>query len=172
MIIKRLLFFSSILLFFFSSATSYGQVDKFKAMYVYNICKFIEWPKVKRSGVFEIAVVGNTQVANAISALAKRKKIFGRPIIVKTYSSVSKVKPSHVMYVGASQTKLLPKAVVKIGKGATLIIAEKKGAINYGAAVNFLLEGKKLKFEIKHVNATRQSLKINKAINKLATKVY
>ena len=155
-----------------SAVTSFGQIAKFKAAYTYNICRFVEWPKNDRSGDFIIGVVGNKKVSTALAGLAKTKKLFGRKIQIKYFSSVNSASKCHVLYVGESQTKRLPQAVVKIGKNATLLVGERSGAIRNGAAINFILQGKKLKFEIKKVNATRQGLKVNSKINKLAAKVY
>ncbi len=149
-----------------------GQIAKFKAAYTYNICRFVEWPKQERSGDFVVGVLGNKGVSTAIADLAKKKKIFGRKIVVKYFSSVAAASKCHVLYIANSQTKRLPEVVVKIGKNPTLLVAEKEGAIRKGAAINFVLQGKKLRFEIKKVNATRQNLKINSSINKLALKVY
>lgn len=160
----------SFLIFF--NTHVFSQVAKFKAAYTYNIARFVEWPKSARSGDFIIGVIANKKVHSELSKLARVKKIAGRKIVVKNFASVRNAKKCHILFIGASQTRRLPEAVVKVGKNPTLLISEKNGAIYKGSAINFIIQRKKLRFEIKKVNATRQGLKVSSSINKLAAKVY
>jgi hypothetical protein len=53
-----------------------------------------------------------------------------------------------------------------------LIICEKNGAIDDGAAVNFIVVGDKLKFEIKPATAESKQIKMSSKLNEMAFKVY
>lgn len=168
----RLSIYILAVLLLLGSAKSHAQVDKFKAAYLYSICTYVEWPASERKGDFVIGILGNSKVGKEIKALAARKKLFGQRIVVKRFSSISKVKKCHVLYVTRPYYRYLPSLVVKIGRDNCLLFSERKGSIVKGAAINFVMRGKKLKFEIKRDNAIRQRLKINKAIERLAIKVY
>lgn len=157
---------------FLTSLQGFAQIDKFKAAYIFNICRFVEWPVAPAEEDFVIGVIDASEVESELVSLSKTKKLFGRKIVVKRLSSVSAIDLCHVLYMGVDQTKRLPEAVVKIGTKPTLLVSEKEGAIEKGSAINFVLEDKKLKFEVKKDNAVRQGLKVNSSLNKLAAKVY
>jgi len=54
-----------------------------------------------------------------------------------------------------------------------LVISNKKGAINLGSGINFVVSSDgKLKFEIKKSNILNKGIKINSSIDKLAIKIY
>jgi len=160
-----------VLLVIFVIQTSEAQLAKFKSAYIYNICRYIEWPEGYREGNFIIGVVGKSEITEELEILAQQKKIVGQTIVIKQYKSVANVEKCHVLYISESQWKNLPEAVVKVGNNATLIFSEKEGSLDKGAAINFIEAENKLKFELKKVNATRQSLKLNSSLDKLASKV-
>jgi hypothetical protein len=52
----------------------------------------------------------------------------------------------------------------------TLVITEKNGAIEQGSAINFVVIGDKLKFELSPGNATKYDIKISSKLNEMAYK--
>ena len=155
-----------------SALAANSQIAKFKSAYIYNICRYVEWPSSYRQGNFVIGIVGSSNITSELENLAKTKIVLGQTIVVQKYKTIATAKKCHVLYVPSSQSKNLPSAVVKVGKNATLIMSEKSGALNKGAAINFIVSDNKLKFELKKTNATRQGLKLNPNLFKLAVKVY
>ena len=168
----RIKFWIVIALLLGSTFNSFAQVDRFKAAYMYSICTYVEWPAAVRETDFIVGVLGESGVKSELELLAKRKKIFGQNIVIKEFSSVSSIAQCHVLYISSEYARYLPEIVVKIGTHPTFLISDRKGSIEKGAAINFLMQGNKLKFEIKKDNAIRQRLKVNKTIEKLAVKVY
>jgi hypothetical protein len=59
-----------------------------------------------------------------------------------------------------------------LGSKSTLIICEKNGAISDGAALNFVVVGDKLKFEVKPSNAEAKQIVLSSKLNEMAFKTY
>jgi hypothetical protein len=49
-----------------------------------------------------------------------------------------------------------------------LIISEKSGALNEGAAINFIIQEDKLKFELKGENASKYGIKVSSKLQEMA----
>lgn len=165
------LILTSILFFIFFQGIK-AQLPKFQSAYIFNICRFIEWPQDYRTGNFVIGVLGaNAEIIPELEEIAKSKKMFGQTIEVLSFKSVDAISKCHVLFVPDSQTKNLPMALVKIGTNSTLLISDKEDALSKGSAINFIFADNKLKFELKKDNAVRQQLKLNPELDKLAMKV-
>lgn len=165
---KRIILFITLLFGTFLSSSA--QVSKFKAAYLYNICRFVEWPPDHKNGDFVIGVVNSTSVRKELMKISSRKKILGRKVKVVNLSK-SDIPKCHVLYVGSGSSKYISMILKNTKKKGVLVVSDKKGMLKKGAAINFFLVSNKLKFEVKKVNVTKQSLKISPAIFKLATRV-
>ena len=83
---------------------TYAQDAKYKALFIYNFTKHIEWPANAKTGDFVIGVVGNNDVFNNISAIATGKKSGSQNIVVKKFKSVEEVTDCHILFVGMGQS--------------------------------------------------------------------
>ena len=71
-----------------------------------------------------------------------------------------------------SETKYMPNILPQIANKSTLIITEKNEAISEGSAINFVVVGDKLKFELSPNNAEKYNIKLSSKLNEMAFKVY
>jgi len=150
-----------------------AQTEKFQAAYIFNICKYVEWPAEYRTGNFVIGVLdAKSKVIPELQTVAKSKQLFGQTIEVKVFASASDITKCHAIFIPENQSSIMENVMSKIDKVNTLVFTEAKGATNKGAGVNFLLVGGKLQFELHKGNITQKGLKYNPELEKLATKVY
>jgi len=149
-----------------------GQTDipQAQAMFIYNFTRLIDWPE--KNDNFIIGVIGNNEVFNALTSYTQGKKVGIQNIVVKQFNEVIDITPCNILFVGFSRTKNLPEILKIIGNNNTLIITEKSGAIQMGSAINFVIVGDKLKFEIKIDNATKYGLKVSSKLAEIAIKSY
>ena len=59
-----------------------AQDEKFKALFMYNFTKYIEWPQTKQSGDFVIGVMGNSAIVSELNAIASKKTVGAQNIKV------------------------------------------------------------------------------------------
>ncbi len=152
----------------------FGQtgIPKAQAMFIYNFSRLIEWPPAYKSGSFIIGVFGTSNVADELDAYTSGKKVGVQTITVQRLKSVDEISKCHILFVPFSRTKQLPEIVGKINSLSTLLITEKKGAIDLGATINFLIVGDKLKFEYKQANASKQGIKVSSRLQEMSFKSY
>lgn len=149
---------------FFSTANA--QVSKLQPFFIYNFIKQIEWPS--STGDFVIGVVGQSEITAELVKLSKTKKVNDRKIVVKHFSSVSDISACHILFVPASHTSSLQKAIEKLGSSSTLVITEAEGAISQGAAINFVIRESRQRFQVSKENASKKGVKISSYLIKLA----
>ena len=156
-------------IFFAQSATA--QISKFKSLYIYNICRYVQWPSTMNGTNFIIGVLGNDAgLSTELKSIGATKKFQGKKLQVIKLKSASEAANCNVVYIAKGQEKNIA-AYGATAKNA-LLISEGSGAINKGSAINFYLEGNKLKFELKAANITSKGLSVSNELNALASKTY
>ena len=147
---------------------SEAQIEKLKSAFIYNFAKGTEWPASYKSGDFVIGILGKTPVSGELKKIAGARKIGAQKMTIKEFASAGSISKCHVLFVSEGSSGELASAVGKVG--STLIITEKSGLTKSGSAINFVLQGSKLRFEMNKANATSKKLKISGALEKMALK--
>lgn len=149
-----------------------AQKNKAEAAYIYNICRYMEWPEEYQKGNFIIAVLTKDGIIDELKELAKTKKYLNQTIEIKVFNSISAIEKCHVLYIPSEASSNTKIAFNTIKKYNTLLITNKKGQISQGAAINFILKSNKLKFELKKDYITNSGIKMSSSFEKLAEAVY
>ncbi len=147
-------------------------IPRAQAMFIYNFSRLIQWPASYKSGPFVIGVIGNSPTLSELQTYTNGKAVGTQQIMIKEFNSAAEIGTCHILFVSYAKTKSLPEIVQTIGSKSTLIIGEKNGAIESGAAINFTVIGDKLKFEIKPSNATSKQIQLSSKLSEMAYKTY
>ncbi len=168
---RKILLIASILIYI---NQTYAQTDLSRAqsMFIYNFSRLIEWPANYKTGPFVIGIVGNSPIVGELKTYTAGKSVGSQPIMIKTFKEIADISACHILYVPFSETRQLPNILPQLASKNTLIITEKNGAIEQGAAINFVVIGDKLKFELSPANATKYDIKISSKLNEMAYKIY
>lgn len=168
---RKILLLISILIY---SIQSYAQTDLSRAqsMFIYNFSRLIEWPASQKTGPFVIGVIGSSSIVSELKTYTTGKSVGSQPIMIKTFKSVAELSACHILYLPFSETKQLQNIIPQLASKNTLIITEKNGAIELGSAINFVVIGDKLKFELCANNATKYDIKVSSKLNEMAYKNY
>jgi hypothetical protein len=146
---------------FLNNFESHAQISvaNAQAIFIYNFTRMVDWPESYRSGDFIIGVLGNCELQGTITDYTNNKKTGNQNIVIKKFASVEDITKCHILFVPFSKNKLLPDVANKLNGHSTLLIAERSGAIEAGAGINFILKDDKLKFEVRTANITKYGLK-------------
>lgn len=156
---------------FFFNQKGYSQTSEIqaKSSFIYNFTRYIEWPPSSKSGDFIIGVYASSAIFNELQNYTSDKKVGSQAIVIKKINSIDDITGIHMLFVPFGKTKEMPAIVTKIGDNKIIIIAEKSGALEQGATINFVLtDDNKLKYEIKTSNAIKIGLKCNSVLEKMA----
>ncbi len=153
---------------------SHAQTDLSRAqtMFIYNFSRLIEWPASYKTGPFVIGVIGSSTIVNELKTYTAGKSVGSQPIMIKTFKNPAEITTCHILFVTFSETKQMQTIIQQLSSKNTLVITEKNGAIEQGSAINFVVIGDKLKFELSPGNATKYDIKISSKLNEMAYKIY
>jgi hypothetical protein len=149
-----------------------SSVAKAQAVFLYNFTLNIEWPLDYRKGDFVIGVYGPADVINELTSYLKDKTVGNQPFKVVKYNTLENIGRCHILFIPFGKSNEMPAIIGRIGNNRTLLVGEKNGIIQAGAAVNFLVVDDRLKFELKPANASKYGLKVLSQLEKLADKKY
>lgn len=155
---QRLLLLSLILAI--STTPAFGQMSKFKALFLYNFAKNIEWPDQAVGNSFVVTIVGDNELASELNELAKVRKVGNRSLLVKETSTVDQLGNSQIIYLGASKSSLMQMLNSYQKENPTLLVGSKDGLCAEGAGISFVTIDGKLKFQICPSNIERQGLNL------------
>ena len=157
---------------FVTASNAQTGIAKAQAMFIYNFSRLIEWPASYKTGSFVIGVLGTGEIINELEAYTVGKRVGSQPIVVKQYREPAEVDKCHILFVTFSKTKVIGEVVNQLRNKSTLLITEKNGAVEEGSAINFVLVGDRLKFEISQGNATKYGIKYSSKLTEMAFKSY
>lgn len=168
---NRRMIITTLLFLFVSSMATNAQNEKFKALFLYNFIKNIEWPQAYKQGDMIIGVMGNTPIIKELETITSSQKAGNQMMKVKVFSNPDEVTNCHLIYIAPNKSGTIPQIVSKLNGNSTLIISDGKGGIQQGSAINFLLDGDKLKFEISKQHIEQKGLKVSASLLNLGVAV-
>ena len=149
-----------------------------KAAFLYNFVKFVQWPEEKpadSNDIITIAVIGNHKFGNAFESI-KGKKVKDKKIIVKFFPGFDNtddkntLKKCHLFFICSSEKQHL-KDIIEIASQANILtVGDMNGLIGDGGVIQFVMQDKKVRFQINLSAARRAKLKIRSQLLRLAKK--
>jgi len=150
--------------------TAVAQDAKYKALFIYNFTKQIEWPASEKTGDFVICVVNHNELFTQLSTIVTGKKVGNQNIVVKKLKGVDEITKCHILFLAssASSASNMASVVDKLGSSASLILTERQGALKNGSCINFLIRDEKLKFEMNNEVIATRKLQVSSSLANLA----
>jgi hypothetical protein len=147
-----------------------AQDAKYKAMFIYNFTKQIEWPASVKTGDFIICIVNQNDVLNNIKTLTSGRTVGAQPITVVGVKSVDEISKCHILYLSFADSKSdkLESAIAKLGATPALIVSDRPGALKNGSCINFLIVDDKIKFELNKTAVSERKLQISSQLESAA----
>ncbi len=153
------------------SVSAQSSIPKAQAMFIYNFSRLVEWPGAG-TGDFIIGVIGNSNVASELTNYTAGKRAGNQNIKVAEFNNPADIGNCNILFVGFGKTNKMDEIIAKASSNGTLIITERKGSCDEGAAINFVVEQNSLKFEVKPANAKRNGLVMSSKLEQMALQVY
>jgi hypothetical protein len=151
----------SLLLFLGIFLTTNAQEEKFKALFLYNFTKYIEWPSSVQQGNFVIGVLGDTSFEELLSTMLVGKKVGNQSIVVKYFNSTNNVENCQLLFLSKEKSAQVDEILSFMANKNILLVSESGGMIISGSGINFINKGGKLTYEIKKSNIEKYGLKVN-----------
>ena len=165
-------YFIALVLFFsvFMNTNLKAQISKYQALYIYNICRYVEWPTDFNSSQFVIGIVGkNAELKTSLTKILHNKKIQNKKVIIKVITTPSQSAGCNIVFF--SKGKEIQINTFVSSSTNSLFFSESVKAINKGSDINFFIDGSKLKFDLNNTNLSKKQLKLSMELKQLATNI-
>lgn len=97
----------------FLGSFAQAQNEKFKALFMYNFTKYVEWPVASKSGNFVVGVLGNSPISDELKVIAAKQKIGTQTMVVKVCANVADTEGCQMLYIPSSKSDLLADLMAK-----------------------------------------------------------
>jgi hypothetical protein len=146
---------------------------KVKAVYLYNFGHFVEWPASvpAKSGSFTVCVLGQDPFGSALDATLAGETIGGKSVSAKRISTPQEAISCQILFMGAAEGSRLNKIIEALDKEAVLTVSDMPQFSQRGGMIQFVLEGKKVRFEVNLTAVQRAGLTLSSELLKVATTV-
>ena len=162
-----------------------------KAAFLYNFIKFVDWPEEKTTNSNKpiiIGIIGEDPFEDAFEPI-KNKQVKGRNVAIKRFKSLEEPKKNskkdkpelhteidairkcHLLFICSSEKKNLAKITEALKGSYVLTVGETADFLESGGIINFIMEQKKVRFEINATTAKQAKLKIRSKLLRLAKRV-
>jgi hypothetical protein len=159
---KKLLLLLSFI--FLELHNGYAQSEKFKALFMYNFTKYIEWPAAARQGDFIIAILGTSPMAKELEIIAGKQKVGSQSIQVKTFNSVDEIDNCQILYLPSAKSTSLAQVIEKLSGKSVLLVTDKEGLASQGACINYIKDGDRIKYELNRKNIEKRGMVVNSSL--------
>lgn len=145
-----------------------------EAAFLYHFAKYVTWPPQAFAGPDDpivIGVLGDDPFGeDLVQTVMREKPVQGRPLRVVHGRSPAELARCHILFISASEESRLKQhfdVLARAGSTA-LTVGESKGFLEAGGAIRFVVEKKKVRFEIATRAAERAGISISSKLLSLA----
>lgn len=159
-----IIFFESPVGLLAQTQTGPSSEDQVKARYLANIAKFVEWPEnvfASPNAPFVIGIVGHYFVGFSLGDAIAGKTIHGRKVQIRLKKAGEDLRDCQMVFIGASQKGRLDQILKPLLGAHVLAVGESEGFLEAGGALNFVMEGQRVRFDANLAAATRENLRIS-----------
>ena len=171
---------------------------RIKAAFIYNFIKFVDWPQPApaesdkkaddTAKPITIGIIGKDLFGDAFEPV-KGKPVRGRKIVVKQFgefrrlvndksndkakseANIEALRQCQLLFTCSSEKKDTDRIIEIVRGHKVQTIGETDGFVEAGGIVNFILEEKKLIFEVNLVASKRANLEISSKLLRVAKRV-
>jgi hypothetical protein len=144
-----------------------------KAVYLYNFGRFVEWPAAvfAKSNLFTICVLGEDPFGPALDATLSRETIAGKSVAAKRISSPQDAVNCQILFLSSAEETRLTQIIEALDRGAVLTVSDIPRFSQRGGMIQFVPEGKKVRFEVNLNAVQRAGLNLSSELLRVATTV-
>lgn len=143
-----------------------------KAVFLLNFTKFIEWPAAafeRPESPVTICILGEDPFGAALSQVVSGEVVNGRKVAVQRIKHVPAPKSCQVLFVGRPEGPA-GKSLPDLGPGV-LTVGEGESFEREGGMIAFIIENRRVRFDVNQAAAGRAGLKISSKLLSVAREV-
>jgi hypothetical protein len=155
--------------------------NQIKAAYLYNFCKFTDWPSIGKTETAHevtpvplyVCLLGDDPFMGDFDKLAEGKSIKNRPLKVRHPATLRELDPCDVLYLSkASEKNMIVEALRIALQKHALSVGDSSDFIDLGGQIRLLDDRGRIAFEVNLAALNREGLRVDARVLSLAKKVW
>jgi hypothetical protein len=144
-----------------------------KAAYLFNFSRFITWPPPTsaQGEVFNVCVLGRDPFGSALRHTLAGESVDGRTVVARTIKKVEDALACRILFVSGSEDSHVPAILQGLGEASILTVSDVPGFTARGGMIQFVYEGRNVRFEVNLTAAERARLALSADLLRVAVKV-
>lgn len=146
--------------------------DKVKAAFLFHFGGYVDWPEaVSKRERFVIGVLGANTVADELERIAPGRSIEGKPVAVRRLRTAEDIADAQIVFIGKDEAARLSSIAKSLRGRPILLVSEADGGLQLGAAINFRISERRVRFEASLPHAARAGLALSSRLLSVAMRV-
>ena len=142
-----------------------------KAAFLYNFAHFVEWPDAALGPAgtpLRVCVVGADPFGGALDEAFRRQIVHERRVQIARGPTLAILGRCHILFLSQSEQGRWPALLKELRGTPTLTVADGGSLVRQGGMVSFVIEAKRVRFEINRGAAEHAGLRISSKLLALA----
>ncbi|MBK9991986.1 MAG: YfiR family protein [Verrucomicrobia bacterium] len=157
-----------------SAQPAIAQESRVKAAFVVKFTQYTTWPAAAFESATAPFVIGIIGPSSSIADFEQEARAIAgpRPIEVRLVTTPEGATRCHAIYISKADSRAEENWLQALRANPILTVGETDRAIEYGAVIRFVTEGKKIRFEVSRPAMERAGLKISSDMLRYAKTVH
>ena len=142
-----------------------------KAVFLYNFCRFIDWPTRAFGSPDEpmvIGVIGDNPFGKLIEETVKGETLRGRRIRVEYYRRSSDIGGCHVLFVGASEMGRADEIIAAVSGRSVVTVGESDAFLDRGGMIALVADQNRVRLRINPARLRAEDLAASSKLLRVA----
>lgn len=134
-----------------------------KAAYLYNFTRFVTWPQdsIRNAAPFRVCAVADQHMMGVIERTMAGELVGGRSVATVAPEDPEQARQCQILFIGRSAAERGRSMLAAVRDLPVLTVGESSGFIRHGGAIEFVMDGKNVRFDISPGQAERVGLSIS-----------
>jgi len=145
-----------------------------QAAFLVKFSSYVKWPATSFASKLDpiiIGIVGRDPFGSTIDNIARSFKSNGRKIEIRRFPSYESLSKIHILFVSPSEKENINAIENALANSSTLLVGNFPGFLERIGVINFIMDGKKIRFNISRTNCQKENLIISSKLLSVANDI-
>jgi hypothetical protein len=139
-----------------------------KAAFLFNFGKYVTWPAIAGE-TFSICVLGQDPFGSTLDAIVSGETLAGKPATVRRIRAAEEASSCQIVFISSSEEAHLQATLVTLARSSSaLTVSDLPAFVHQGGMIQFVEEGKRVRFVVNLAAARRAGLVLSSELLKVA----
>lgn len=162
-----------------NTTSARGELQSSRAMeiqaaFLIKFSSYVKWPKEAFSDSADpitVGIFGRDPFGSTIDAIARSFNANGRNVEVRRFKDPAAIHQSHILFIPASEMEKMNEITAALAGHSVLLVSNSSGFLDKSGIINFVMVGKKIRFNISRTNCQKMGLEISSKLFSVAHKI-